>query len=56
MVWMNSGEIAEVKITFETRIQGDLIVGFLLGKVFTMEDMCVLFLFLYNLIYCLVLN
>lgn len=53
---MNSGEIAEVKITFETQIQGDLIVGFLLRKVFTMEGMCVVFLFLYRLIYCLVLN
>lgn len=47
---MDSGEIAEVKITFETWIQGDLIVGFLLRKVFTVEGTCVLFLSLFNLI------
>ena len=53
---MDNGEIAEVKIAFETQIQGDLIVGFLLRKAFTVEGMCMLFLFLFNLIYHLVLN
>lgn len=41
---MDSGEIAEVKITFETQIQDDLIVGFLLREVFTVEGVCMLFL------------
>lgn len=51
---MDSVEIAEVKISFETQIQGDIIVGFLLRKLFTVEGMRVLFLF--NVIYHLVLN
>jgi len=42
---MDSGEIAEVKIAFETQIWGDLRVGFLLRYVFTEEGMCLLFLF-----------
>lgn len=49
---MGSGEIAEVKITIETQIQ----VWFLLRKLFIMEGMCMLFLFLFNLIYHFVVN
>lgn len=46
---MDGGEIAEVKITFETQIQCDLIAGFLLRKLFTVEA-CVCFS-PFNLIY-----
>lgn len=53
---MGSGEIAEVKITIETQIQGVLTVWFLLRKLFIMEGMCMLFLFLFHLIYHFVVN